>query len=51
MTCCLVICVRSWLATLASLHGLDLEEIGMQKYGTGCPRCAATPCACPEPRA
>ena len=43
--------VYAWLATLASLHGLDLEEIGMQKYGGGCPRCAATPCACPEPRA
>ena len=41
--------VYAWLATLASLHGLDLEAIGRQKYGRGCPRCDATPCACPHP--
>jgi len=41
--------VYAWLATLASLHGLDLEAIGRKKYGAGCPRCAATPCACPHP--
>ena len=39
--------VYAWLATLASLHGIDLEVTGRQKYGTGCPRCRATPCACP----
>ena len=39
----------AWLATLASLHGLDLEAIGRKKYGAGCPRCLATPCACPHP--
>ncbi|MFM1873440.1 MAG: hypothetical protein RL398_2862 [Planctomycetota bacterium] len=42
--------VYAWLATLASLHGLDLEAIGRRKYGAGCPRCAATPCACPHPQ-
>jgi NTP pyrophosphatase (non-canonical NTP hydrolase) len=41
--------VYAWLATLASLHGVDLEAIGRQKYGAGCPRCKATPCACPHP--
>lgn len=41
--------VYAWLATLASLHGLDLEAIGRKKYGAGCPRCKATPCACPHP--
>ena len=41
--------VYAWLATLASLHGVDLEAIGRKKYGGGCPRCAATPCACPHP--
>ena len=41
--------VYAWLATLASLHGIDLEAIGRRKYGAGCPRCAATPCACPHP--
>lgn len=39
--------VYAWLATLASLHGLDLEALGQQKYGAGCPRCHATPCMCP----
>ena len=41
--------VHAWLATLASLHGLDLEAVGRRKYGSGCPRCHATPCACPHP--
>ena len=35
----------AWLATLASLHGIDLEEAS-QKYAGGCPRCRRTPCAC-----
>lgn len=38
--------VYAWLATLASLHGLDLEAIGRKKYESGCPRCRETPCAC-----
>jgi NTP pyrophosphatase (non-canonical NTP hydrolase) len=41
--------VYAWLATLASLHGLDLDAIGQKKYGGGCPRCRAAPCACPHP--
>ncbi len=41
--------VFAWLATLASLHGLDLEAIGRAKYGAGCPRCGRAPCACPHP--
>ncbi|MFY9344119.1 MAG: MazG nucleotide pyrophosphohydrolase domain-containing protein [Planctomycetota bacterium] len=41
--------VYAWLATLASLHGVDLDAIGRKKYGSGCPRCGATPCACPHP--
>jgi NTP pyrophosphatase (non-canonical NTP hydrolase) len=43
--------VYAWLATLASLHGLDLEAIARRKYGAGCPRCKATPCGCPHPPA
>ena len=39
--------VYAWLATLASLHGIDLDEIGARKYGDGCPRCHGTPCVCP----
>ena len=38
--------VYAWLATLASLHGLDLEATGRAKYGDGCPKCTATPCHC-----
>jgi NTP pyrophosphatase (non-canonical NTP hydrolase) len=38
--------VYAWLVTLASMHGIDLEAIGRKKYGAGCPRCRATPCAC-----
>jgi NTP pyrophosphatase (non-canonical NTP hydrolase) len=41
--------VYAWLATLASLHGLDLEAVGRAKYGAGCPRCRAVPCSCPHP--
>lgn len=38
--------VYAWLATLASLHGLDLERTARAKYAGGCPRCGATPCGC-----
>lgn len=38
--------VYAWLATLASLHGLDLEQVGRAKYAQGCPRCRKTPCGC-----
>ncbi len=40
--------VYAWLATLASLHGLDLDAIGAKKYANGCPRCRAVPCSCPH---
>jgi NTP pyrophosphatase (non-canonical NTP hydrolase) len=39
--------VAAWLVTLASLLEVDLDT-AVGKYGDGCPRCAATPCACPE---
>ena len=38
--------VLAWLATLASIAGIDLEAAARKKYGQGCPRCAATPCTC-----
>ena len=41
--------VLAWLATLASIAGVDLEAAALAKYGAGCPRCGATPCGCPEP--
>lgn len=36
----------AWLSTLASMEGVDLEEVAFAKYGGGCPRCGKTPCAC-----
>ena len=41
--------VLAWLATLASMHGVDLESAAAHKYADGCPRCHAAPCACHEP--
>ena len=38
--------VLAWLSTLASIAGIELEVAATKKYGAGCPRCAATPCAC-----
>ena len=39
--------VLAWLATLASIAGIDLEAAAAGKYARGCPRCESTPCACP----
>src|SRR5262245_2611595 len=38
--------VLAWLATLANNAGIDLEDAFRAKYGTGCPGCGQTPCAC-----
>ena len=40
--------VLAWLATLANIAGIDLDEAIAVKYGAGCPKCARTPCACNE---
>ena len=37
--------VLAWLATLASLLGISLEDAA-QIYLDGCPKCDATPCDC-----
>jgi len=39
--------VFAWLASLASLEGIDLAEAA-QKYAEGCPRCGSIPCSCRE---
>ncbi len=39
--------VYAWLATLASLHGIDLTSTAAMKYANGCPRCLQIPCSCP----
>ena len=38
--------VFAWLATLASITGVELDEAVREKYGRGCPRCSRAPCAC-----
>ena len=40
--------VAAWLATLASIAGVDLER-AVRKYAAGCPKCGHTPCRCQEP--
>jgi NTP pyrophosphatase (non-canonical NTP hydrolase) len=37
----------AWLATLASMAGVDLAAAGA-RYLDGCPRCRRIPCACVE---
>jgi NTP pyrophosphatase (non-canonical NTP hydrolase) len=38
--------VLAWLATLANIAGVDLDEAVRTKYGVGCPSCRRVPCAC-----
>lgn len=40
--------VLAWLASLANLAGVDLEQAA-QRYMKGCPKCGQIPCLCPEP--
>nr|WP_245764608.1 MazG nucleotide pyrophosphohydrolase domain-containing protein [Planctomicrobium piriforme] len=38
--------VLAWLATIANVAGVDLEQAVMEKYGRGCPGCKQMVCAC-----
>ena len=38
--------VFAWLASLASLRGVDLARCAREKYQAGCPRCQQKPCCC-----
>ncbi|MDX2036979.1 MAG: MazG nucleotide pyrophosphohydrolase domain-containing protein [Isosphaeraceae bacterium] len=38
--------VLAWLATLANIRGVDLEDAVRRKYGWGCPGCGRIPCEC-----
>ena len=40
--------VLAWLATLANIAEVDLEEAIRLKYGAGCPRCQQPICHCGE---
>lgn len=37
--------VLAWLASLADQAGVDLAAAA-ERYASGCPRCASTPCNC-----
>ncbi|MEX0985634.1 MAG: MazG nucleotide pyrophosphohydrolase domain-containing protein [Actinomycetota bacterium] len=38
--------VLAWLVSLANLTDVDLGA-AMARYAEGCPKCGASPCACP----
>jgi NTP pyrophosphatase (non-canonical NTP hydrolase) len=38
--------VLAWLATLANIANVNLEEAMARKYGAGCPGCGQSPCRC-----
>jgi NTP pyrophosphatase (non-canonical NTP hydrolase) len=38
--------VLAWLATLANIRGVELEEAFLRKYGRACPGCQTVPCVC-----
>jgi NTP pyrophosphatase (non-canonical NTP hydrolase) len=38
--------VLAWLATLANVVGVDLDQAVRSKYGEGCPGCGRVPCVC-----
>ena len=38
--------VLAWLATLASIRGVDMAACVAKKYQDGCPYCHTTPCDC-----
>lgn len=40
--------VLAWLATIANVAEIDLEEAVRGKYGSGCPGCGQSLCVCPE---
>lgn len=38
--------VLAWLATMANVAGVDLEQAVSRKYVQGCPRCNQAVCTC-----
>jgi NTP pyrophosphatase (non-canonical NTP hydrolase) len=40
--------VLAWLATLANVVEVDLDQAVLVKYGAGCPGCRQIPCACDQ---
>ena len=40
--------VIAWLATIANVAEIDLNEALQSKYGQGCPGCSRLVCECPD---
>jgi NTP pyrophosphatase (non-canonical NTP hydrolase) len=40
--------VLAWLATIANVAGVDLNEAVARKYGSGCPGCGQLVCRCDD---
>ena len=40
--------VLAWLATIANVVDVDLNEAVKKKYGSGCPGCQQFTCVCPD---
>jgi NTP pyrophosphatase (non-canonical NTP hydrolase) len=38
--------VIAWLASLANVTGIDLEQAALGKYDNKCPKCGHAPCEC-----
>ena len=38
--------VLAWLATIANVSGVDLQQAVLKKYGHGCPGCGQMVCVC-----
>lgn len=38
--------VIAWLASLANIVEVDLEEASVKKYNNKCPKCGRSPCKC-----
>lgn len=38
--------VLAWLATIANVAGIDLQQAVLDKYGQGCPGCGQMVCQC-----
>ncbi len=38
--------VLAWLATIANVAGVDLDQALRRKYGQGCPGCSQFVCVC-----
>lgn len=39
--------VIAWLASLANITNVNLENAALQKYDGKCPKCRQMPCQCP----